>query len=190
MIDSVLKNIGEPYIRLLTNLLPNAFAEAFRQLENEQIRRDFMRTVDTWWNVFPIPLIREIQTRAFSSNLMAMGPRRHEDGTFDIGRSVRPYLEPAINVAQPMGPPGATKIHPTLYGFPSVPPPPPTQFPITHSHPHPLPNFNFVQYAPSYPLPDLLIRILLDLRSAMTVPPELYNEKFVADVMYRVCSSH
>lgn len=37
------------------------------------------------------------------------------------------------------------------------------------------------------PQPPPVLQLLHDLRAAVTVPPEVYNEKLVAEIMYRVC---
>lgn len=146
-----MKNIGDPYVSLLCALLPTAFPEAFRQLRDERIRRDFGRTLETWWGLFPSPLLQTIQQRAFGQPPTALGPRNMPaEQPPAMVRPVRPRSDPH---------------HPPLL---------------------PLHQQQFVPYTPQYPLSDLLLRIVSDLRTAMRVPPERYNEKYVADIMHRV----
>lgn len=152
-----MKNIGDPYVSLLCALLPTAFPEAFRKLRDERVRRDFGRTLETWWGFFPSSLLQSIQQRTLGSVPLgqpagvALGPRKmFTEQPPNMGRSIRPRPE---------------------------------------SHSLPVPyhqHHQFIPYVPQYPLSDLLVRIISDLRAAMRVPPERYNEKYVADIMHRV----
>lgn len=158
LIDSIVKNIGEPYVGLLSALLPTAFPEAYRQLRDDRVRRDFGRTLETWWNVLSPDLIRSIQQRSFGTAPapIALGPRRMEARpAMRDQRAVRPHL---------VGPSGVRPDYPPVPGR----------------------HLQFIPYTPTYPLSDIILRILADLRTAMLVPPERYNEKYVADIMYRV----
>lgn len=151
-----MKNIGDPYVSLLCALLPTAFPEAFRKLRDERVRRDFGRTLETWWGLFPSSLLQSIEQRTFGSTssgqpVSVLGARKMPaEQPPVIERSVRPRPDS----------------HPLLVPYPQ--------------------HHQFIPYVPQYPLSDLLVRIIADLRAAMRVPPERYNEKYVADIMHRV----
>lgn len=139
LIDSICKNIGEPYISVFATLLPSAFLTSFRQLRDERTRHEFGRTLETWWGLFPDGLVRDIQRHSFGEQ-SSLGRRQLPEAVLAEPPARRP-------VPNQFGP------RPPL-----IPVPPPGTF----------------------------LRLLQDLRAAMTVPAERYNEKYVAEIMYHV----
>lgn len=83
MIDSICKNVGPPYTAEFIVTLPRVLPEAYRTLRDEQVKRDFIRTIDTWIDVFPQDWVKELQKKSFGKIISvfpptesALGPRR------------------------------------------------------------------------------------------------------------------
>lgn len=151
-----MKNIREPYISLLIPLLPAAVAEAYRQIRDAEVRRNFARTLETWWNILPVEIVRGMQQR-----VVAIGEpsRKRPEPVVALlaGRERRPHVQ-ATSFDMPM---------PPYYGQAQT---------VTS-----LPS-----YIPTYPLSERLISLLSDLRAAMDISRVKYNASFVADLMERV----
>lgn len=63
LIDSVSKNIGEPYVSLFAGELISAFTRAFQSLHDRKVEAEFVRVLKTWRGVYPEPMIRELEKR-------------------------------------------------------------------------------------------------------------------------------
>jgi hypothetical protein len=169
LIDSICKNIGEPYIGVFSTLLSTAVPATFRQLRDERTRTDFGRTMETWWDMFPEELVREMHERTFGDP-SSLGRRRpsetvlHEPPAHRNPRPRHPEMPLGMASGMSSGMSSGMAFH--------NPPP----------HGNPRPN---LPYIPPQ-LPPGVIRLLEDLRTAMAVPPERYNEKRVAEIMYHV----
>lgn len=154
------------------------------------MKQEFGRTLDTWWGFFPDSMCAEVQRKALGSNsLVDVGRRRimsageeepPEDGTLEDSYH-RPVDGPARRVKRPMThhplPPGSRVAE---HFYPRGGPPTATAAATAA-------GFVSSSTSPSFPpQPPPILRLLHDLRSAVTVPPELYNEKLVAEIMYHV----
>lgn len=134
------------------------------------MKRDFGRTLDTWWGFFPDPMCVEVQRKAFGTAVTESGRRRplEEDPYHqDDGRRVNRGM--AHQIPSAAGYPG----HSGNSGHPGY-----------STHGAPLTPAGFTKFPPQ---PPPVLQLLHDLRAAVTVPPEVYNEKLVAEIMYRVC---
>lgn len=141
------------------------------------MKQEFGRTLDTWWGFFPDSMCAEVQRKTLGAGSVDAGRRRTlfagEEEPEDIMSEEASYRSgdglgrhPKRPMAHHAPPPGARA----------------GALPTEHFHPRGGPS------APSFPpQPPPILRLLHDLRSAVTVPPELYNEKLVAELMYHVC---
>jgi len=151
-----MKNIREPYISLLIPLLPAAVAEAYRQIRDEEVRRNFVRTLETWWNILPAEVVRGMQQRV---DAIGEPSRKRPEPAVPLERERRPHAQ-ATPFDAPM---------PPYYGHGQ------------HQAISPLSS-----YIPTYPLSERLIGLLNDLRAAMDISRVKYDAGYVADLMERV----
>ena len=151
-----MKNIREPYISMLIPLLPAAVAEAYRQIRDAEVRRNFVRTLETWWNILPVEIARGMQQR-----VIAIGEpsRKRPEPVIPLllERERRPHVQ-ATPFDTPM---------PPYYGQPQT---------VT----------SLSSYIPTYPLSERLIGLLSDLRAAMDISRTKYDANYVAGLMERV----
>lgn len=63
MIDSICKNVGEPYAGILANELMATYSRAFQDLHDRKLEYEFVRVLKTWRGVFPEPIVRELERR-------------------------------------------------------------------------------------------------------------------------------
>lgn len=138
------------------------------------MKHAFERTLETWWGVFPEALCRDLQQRAFGGPVVGHRRPLEDAPATHSGRRVdrqatqtnpsSSYLQEHMHSSAP------SNYHHNHHGH----------------HPHSVvpPTASFI--TPSPGLPSNILRILQDLRVAVAVAPEKYNEKYVAEIMYHV----
>lgn len=161
-----MKNVGGPYLPLFVDLIPKAFPEAFRALRDENSRKNFVRTLDTWATIIPPGLMKSIQGRSFGTS--------SHIGQKQEAPALPPAHAPPPRPAPHMAPPAAvlprSPVDPYYGGAP-------------YMHPS-----TIAPYSSRRPQPPRINRLLEDLYKEMTVPPQYYDERNVAGIMFHVCS--
>jgi hypothetical protein len=76
LLDSIIKNIGEPYITEFSHNLANTFCGAFESVKDDQTRNQYLRLLKTWPQYFPIDKIHQIEQRIHQIALMSMPKTR------------------------------------------------------------------------------------------------------------------
>jgi hypothetical protein len=100
LIDSICKNVGEPYVGLFSAELVSAFSRAFQSLCDPKLEHEFVRVMKTWRGLFSEPIVRELEKRhigaaeAVQSNHNSRGSfkRPHPPARLSIGPAVFPVL--------------------------------------------------------------------------------------------------
>lgn len=63
LIDSICKNIGEPFTRLFGDEMMSCFSRSFQSLRDPKLEFEFVRVLRTWRGLFPEPIVRELEKR-------------------------------------------------------------------------------------------------------------------------------
>lgn len=63
LLDSIVKNLGQPWTDLFSERLTDTFCDAYTSLEEDKTRKEFLRVFTLWWGVFPEVHLREIEQR-------------------------------------------------------------------------------------------------------------------------------
>ena len=69
LLDSIVKNIGAPYLSLFAPNLKPLFLTSYESLREEKLRNSFRRVLQTWRVVFPPYLIRAIEEAIFGEKI-------------------------------------------------------------------------------------------------------------------------
>jgi pre-mRNA cleavage complex 2 protein Pcf11 len=71
LLDSIVKNIGPPYLALFSRNLKLLFLNSYESQRDEKLRNSFKRVLQTWRIVFPPQLIRTIEESIFGAKIPA-----------------------------------------------------------------------------------------------------------------------
>lgn len=183
LIDSIVKNLGPPFVELFEANLAENFCSAYTTLVDDKTRREFLRVFALWNGLFSEVVLREIEDRLRLRKSKRSATQAMAKPVSAATTTVAPLHQhhqtvPPVYSPYPVAPlPPVHGGYPHHAYYPSGPPPPPPAAFYHQYPPQPL-------YQPR--LSTALISMLVQLRTILLAPRHAFPPTAIPDIIYRI----